>query len=135
MIRRHNVGRIPILIILANVIFGLIYFANNNDIFPSNTVEVETEIEEIVEKQSMQIFTDITVDGEYVTILENIISDQRYAKEELAVISSYGWYLTDNLNVAGQDMYSINDSEIVIFAADDNFINYVNDILSEIVPD
>ena len=133
MIRRHNIGRISILIILVNVIFGLIYFADKNDMGLSNHAEVETEVQEIVEKQSMQIFTDATVDGEYITMLENIISDQRYAKEELAVISSYEWYLTDNLNIAGQDMYFINDDKIVIFAADDNFVSYVNGILSEIV--
>lgn len=130
--KKHNIGRISMLIVLLNVIFGLIYLADKNGVGLSNSTSDGTT-QEVVEKQQMQIFADTTVDGEYITMLENIISDQKFSKDDIAIVMSYEWYLTDNINIAGADRYFIKDGEIVIFAADDNFITYVNDVLSEIV--
>lgn len=131
--RRKNIGRISALIIILNAIFLLVYLADKNGA-GFQTEPTQQIVEEEV-RTSMLIYTDETVGGEYITMLENIISDQRYTKEDLSTVRSYEWYLTDNLNIAGADRHFIKDGEIVIFAADDNFITYVNDILSEIVPE
>lgn len=133
MIRARNIGRISILIVILNVIFGLVYLADKNGA-GFQTEPTQQVVEEEV-RTEMVIFADATVDGEYITMLENIISDQRYTKEDLSTVRSYEWYLTDNLNIAGADKHFIKDGEIVIFAADDNFVTYVNDILSEVVPE
>ena len=128
--RRHNIGRISAFIIFLNIIFGLIYLADKNGVSLQNSTET-TEVEEVVQAD-MQITMDETVDGEYITMLENIISDKKYSNEELAAVKAYSWYLTDNINNLNNSNYTISD-EIVIYAADDNFVNYVNDVLSHII--
>lgn len=127
--RRHNIGRISAFIIFLNIIFCLIYLADKNGVSLQNSTET-TEVEEVVQAD-MQITMDETVDGEYITMLENIISDKKYSNEELAAVKAYSWYLTDNINNSSN--YIISDDEIVIYAADDNFVNYVNDVLSHII--
>lgn len=127
--RKHNIGRISVVIIFLNIIFVLIYLADKNGVSLQNSTET-TEVEEVVQAD-MQITMDETVDGEYITMLENIISDKKYSNEELAAIKAYSWYLTDNIN--NSNNYIISDDEIVIYAADDNFVNYVNDVLSHII--
>lgn len=127
--RKHNIGRISAFIIFLNIIFGLIYLADKNGVSLQNSTET-TEVEEVVQAD-MQITMDETVDGEYITMLENIISDKKYSNEELAAVKAYSWYLTDNINNSSN--YIISDDEIVIYAADDNFVNYVNDVLSHII--
>lgn len=127
--RKHNIGRISVVIIFLNIIFVLIYLADKNGVSLQNSTET-TEVEEVVQAD-MQITMDETVDGEYVTMLENIISDKKYSNEELAAIKAYSWYLTDNIN--NSNNYIISDDEIVIYAADDNFVTYVNDVLSHII--
>lgn len=128
--KRHNIGRISAFIIFLNIIFVLIYLADKNGISLQN--RTETEVEEVVQAD-MQITMDETVDGEYITMLENIISDKKYSNEELATVKAYSWYLTDNINNLNNSNYTISDDEIVIYAADDNFVNYVNDVLSHII--
>lgn len=130
--KRHNIGRISAFIVLLNVIFALIYLADKNGISLQN--RTETEVEEVVQA-NMQITMDETVDGEYITMLENIISDKKYSNEELAAVKAYSWYLTDNINNLNNSNsnYTISDDEIVIYAANDNFVNYVNDVLSHII--
>lgn len=127
--RKHNIGRISAFIIFLNIIFALIYLADKNGVSLQNSTET-TEVEEVVQAD-MQITMDETVDGEYITMLENIISDKKYSNEELAAVKAYSWYLTDNINNSSN--YIISDDEIVIYAADDNFVNYVNDVLSHII--
>ena len=127
--RRHNIGRISAFIIFLNIIFVLMYLADKNGVSLQNSTET-TEVEEVVQAD-MQITMDETVGGEYITMLENIISDKKYSNEELAAVKAYSWYLTDNINNSSN--YIISDDEIVIYAADDNFINYVNDVLSHII--
>lgn len=127
--RKHNIGRISAFIIFLNIIFVLIYLADKNGVSLQNSIET-TEVEEVVQAD-MQITMDETVDGEYITMLENIISDKKYSNEELAAIKAYSWYLTDNIN--NSNNYIISDDEIVIYAADDNFVTYVNDVLSHII--
>lgn len=129
--RRHNIGRISAFIIFLNIIFGLIYLADKNGVSLQNSTET-TEVEEVVQAD-MQITMDETVDGEYITMLENIISDKKYSNEELAAVKAYSWYLTDNINNLNNSNYAISNDEIVIYAADDNFVNYVNDVLSHII--
>lgn len=128
--KKHNIGRISAFIVLLNIIFALIYLADKNGISLQN--RTETEVEEVVQSD-MQITMDETVDGEYITMLENIISDKKYSNEELAAVKAYSWYLTDNINNLNNSNYTISDDEIVIYAADDNFVNYVNDVLSHII--
>ena len=125
--RKHNIGRISIVIIALNIIFGLVYLADRND---TSFWTTQTEQEEVI-KTDMVITLDTTVNGEYVTMLENIISDQKYNKEALSVVSSYEWYLTDN--ITNTENYAINDSQIIIYAADDNYVAYVNEILNTII--
>lgn len=127
--RKHNIGRISVVIIFLNIIFVLIYLADKNGVSLQNSTET-TEVEEVVQAD-MQITMDETVDGEYITMLENIISDKKYSNEELAAVKAYSWYLTDNINNSSN--YIISDDEIVIYAADDNFVTYVNDVLSHII--
>lgn len=127
--RKHNIGRISAFIIFLNIIFVLIYLADKNGVSLQNRTET-TEVEEVVQAD-MQITMDETVDGEYVTMLENIISDKKYSNEELSAVKAYSWYLTDNINNSSN--YIISDDEIVIYAADDNFVTYVNDVLSHII--
>lgn len=127
--RRHNIGRISAFIIFLNIIFVLIYLADKNGVSLQNSTET-TEVEEVVQAD-MQITMDETVDGEYITMLENIISDKKYSNEELSAVKAYSWYLTDNIN--NSNNYIISDDEIVIYAADDNFVTYVNDVLSHII--
>jgi hypothetical protein len=110
-----------------------VYLADKNEVPFQNEADA-TEIEEITQS-SMVIYTDETIDGEYVTMLENIISDKKYSNESLSAIKAYEWYLTDNINNVNADKYFIEDGEIVIFAADDSFIAYVNEVLSEIITD
>lgn len=127
--RKHNIGRISEFVIFLNIIFVLIYLADKNGVSLQNSTET-TEVEEVVQAD-MQITMDETVDGEYVTMLENIISDKKYSNEELSAVKAYSWYLTDNINNSSN--YIISDDEIVIYAADDNFVTYVNDVLSHII--
>lgn len=125
--RKHNIGRISIVIIALNIIFGLVYLADRND---TSFWTTQTEQEEVI-KTDMVITLDTTVNGEYVTMLENIISDQKYNKEALSIVNSYEWYLTDN--ISNTENYAINDSQIIIYAADDNYVAYVNEILNTII--
>ena len=125
--RKHNIGRISIVIIALNIIFGLVYLADRND---TSFWTTQTEQEEVI-KTDMVITLDTTVNGEYVTMLENIISDQKYNKEALSIVSSYEWYLTDN--ITNTENYAINDRQIIIYAADDNYVAYVNKILNTII--
>lgn len=126
--RKHNIGRISIVVILLNIIFVAVYLADKNDAAFWNTTS-ETEVEEVIQTE-MMISMDETVDGMYITMLENIISDQKYSKENLFAIRSYEWYLTDN--IVNTENYLIAEKEVMIYAADDNFQTYVYEILNEI---
>lgn len=124
--RRHNIGRISILIIALNIIFLLIYMANKNDTQPQN---VQTKQETVTEQTT--IYADETVDGSYITAFENIIADNRYSKEDIAIIKSYQFYLTDIITNT-QDI-KISDGEVMIYAADDHFVSYVNKAFKQIL--
>ena len=78
----------------------------------------------------MVIMRDETVDGDYVQMLENLISEKKYDKEDLLTVKSYEWYLTDNLVVT--DDYVIEDNEVSIYCGED-FKNSVEDVLADIV--
>ena len=125
--RKHNIGRISIILIFLNIIFLLVYLADKNDVSFQN--EQVTEGETVVQTE-MVIYMDETVDGEYLTILENLISNQKYDKEALSVVRSYEWYLTDN--IVNTTSYTITDNKITIYTADDVFCDYVNTVLDEL---
>lgn len=133
MIRARNIGRISALILFLNAIFLLVYLADKNDVGLKSEPTQQVEVVEEEVQTEMIIYMDETVDGEYVTMLENIISDQKFKNEDISTVRSYEWYLTDNINIAGADRYFIKDNEIVIFAADDDFVTYVKDILDVII--
>jgi hypothetical protein len=128
MIRKRNVGRISALILLVNVIFVLVFLTDKNSTDYQTTV-IDSEGEVIAAE--MVIFMDETVDGEYVTMLENIISDQKYDKEALSIVRSYEWYLTDN--IVNAETYLVEDNKITIYAADDDFVTYVREVLDSVV--
>ena len=124
--RKHNIGRISIVIIALNVIFLLVYMADRNDTKPQT---VQTKQETVTEQTT--IYADETVDGSYVTTFENIISDHAYSKEEIAIIKSYEFYLTDI--ITNTDGVKITGNEVMIYAADDQFASYVNKSLNYIL--
>ena len=124
--RRHNIGRISIVIIVLNVIFLLIYITSKNDTQPQS---VQTKQETVTEQTT--IYTDETVDGAYITAFENIIADHKYSKEEIAIIQSYQFYLTDI--ITNTNDVTITGNEVMIYAADDQFTSYVNKSLNYIL--
>lgn len=131
--RKHNIGRISVLVIFLNAIFLLVYLADKNGVGLQSETTQQVVEEEV--QTELIIYMDETVGGEYVTMLENIISDQKqsFSEEDLSIIRSYEWYLTDNINIASAERYFIKDGEIVIFAADDDFVTYINAALKIIL--
>lgn len=126
--RKHNIGRISIIVIVLNVIFLLVYMSEKNNPNPQMT---QTQQEEIVQT-SMVIYSDETVDGAYTTSFENIVTDKKYSDEEIRILQSYEFYLTDL--IANTDSFIINDHEVIIYAADEkNFSTYVNEVLKNIL--
>lgn len=126
--RKHNIGRISIIVIVLNVIFLLVYMSEKNNPNPQTT---QTQQEEIVQT-SMVIYTDETVDGTYTTSFENIVTDKKYSDEEIRVLQSYEFYLTDL--ITNTDSFIIDDHEVIIYAADEkNFSTYVNEALQNIL--
>ena len=125
--RKHNIGRISIIVIALNVIFLLVYMSEKNNPTVQTT---QTQQEEVVQK-SMVIYTDETVDGAYTTSFENMITDKKYSDEEIKVLQSYEFYLTDL--ITNTDSFIIKDHEVIIYAADDNFATNVNLVLEKIL--
>lgn len=125
--RKHNIGRISIIVIVLNVIFLLVYMSEKNNPNPQTT---QTQQEEIVQT-SMVIYTDETVDGAYTTSFENIVADKKYSDEEIKLLQSYEFYLTDL--ITNTDSFIIKDHEVIIYAADDNFYTYINEALEKIL--
>lgn len=125
--RKHNIGRISIIVIVLNVIFLLVYMSEKNNPNPQMT---QTQQEEIVQT-SMVIYSDETVDGAYTTSFENIVTDKKYSDEEIRILQSYEFYLTDL--IANTDSFIIKDHEVIIYAADDNFATNVNLVLEKIL--
>lgn len=125
--RKHNIGRISIIVIVLNVIFLLVYMSEKNNPTVQTT---QTQQEEVVQK-SMVIYTDETVDGAYTTSFENMITDKKYSDDEIKVLQSYEFYLTDI--ITNTDSFIIKDREVIIYAADNSFPTNVNLALEKIL--
>lgn len=130
LIRKHNIGRISIIIVALNVIFLLTYMAEKNELEVQKT-QSQQKIEEVVEKKSMLIYEDETVDGSYAETLENIITSKKYDEEEIQKIMLYEFYLTDI--VTNTKSVTISDNEVMIYAADQYFPKYVEEALTKIL--
>lgn len=121
--KKKNIGKIPLFIIVANVVFISIFIVDKHRLLDQGDKITD------INKANLMIQMDETVDSRYVGKLETIISTQRYGSEMMADLNSYTWYLTDN--IANTDKYEIGNSKITIYT-DDNFTSNVKEILDEL---
>ena len=122
--RKHNIGRISILVIIINIILVLIYLADRNEItslFNKDSGNL---------KMQMEVLKDENIDGEYLTMFENYLSDKKYGREELEVINNTKWYFTSDLNKT--DSFDISADTVTIYC-DEDFVDNLDKALNEII--
>lgn len=122
--RKHNIGRISILVIIINIILVLIYLADRNEItslFNKDSGNL---------KMQMEVLKDENIDGEYLTMFENYLSDKKYGREELEVINNTKWYFTSDQNKT--DSFDISADTVTIYC-DDDFVDNLDKALNEII--
>ena len=120
--RKRNIGRLSVIVIVLNIIFVLVYLADRNDTnFLTENDTVRTE---------MTVTMDETVDTSYVILLESIIAENKYSKDELSNIRSYNWYLTDDETITNR--YLIVDDNITIYTNATDYKNNVIEIINDI---
>ena len=137
MAKQHNKGRIPVIIILINLILVSIFLCarydvidklKRHDITYNSTADTETEkLTASLDVQADNNLSD-TDKTEYVTSVEDTIESRGY--DAIATAQDYTWYLDTELLDDG--VFDIVDGEIHILCNDD-IVDTVDAALDQIL--
>lgn len=122
--KRKNIGRISMLIVFLNLIFIVVYLVGKNDTnFDTTDGNISTK---------MVVLKDETVDGDKITIFENIVKDHKYGKEELSKINSYTWYFTDNISKTDSFVIDEDIKQVTVFTVCEEYNDCIENALKSI---
>lgn len=109
--RKHNIGRISIIILAVNFILIAIALVAGYRV-----------------DEPVQITRDASVDEAYYNVFEDMVMNMDLSNSEVKKFRSYDWYLTDIPE--NTTSYKVSGDDVMIYAADENFIKYADNAVA-----